>query len=177
LKGAIDTPEEAVILLYKIWNMSKSEINKTMKSYDCSQLGFSEVNGLVDYLHYKIDQAIMTDEASWHLMDDVYPNINKLFPKMVTTKFINNFAKDNIISMIKKTSESTIQKDFFTIYCNIFYSTTTELYQIMIDNTIPINGVKNYRVNILKTGEISFSAIKDMFCIEIDTTDFKKSEQ
>jgi hypothetical protein len=47
----------------------------------------------------------------------------------------------------------------------------------VIDNTIPINGVKNYRVNILKTGEISFSAIKDMFCIEIDTTDFKKSEQ
>jgi hypothetical protein len=47
----------------------------------------------------------------------------------------------------------------------------------VIDNTIPINGVKNYRVNILKTGEISFSAIKDMFCIEIDTTDFKGEDK
>ena len=41
------------------------------------------------------------------------------------------------------------------------------------DNSIPINGVKDYRVNILKSGQIPFSIIEDMFCIEILTEDFK----
>ena len=43
----------------------------------------------------------------------------------------------------------------------------------VIDNTISENGVKDYRVNILKTGEIRFSTIKDMFCVEIETNKFK----
>lgn len=43
----------------------------------------------------------------------------------------------------------------------------------VIDNTIPNNGVMDYRVNILKTGEICFTDIEDMFCVEIDTTEFK----
>lgn len=43
----------------------------------------------------------------------------------------------------------------------------------VIDNTIPINGVKDYRVNILKTGNIPFSKIEDLFCIEIITDNLK----
>lgn len=41
------------------------------------------------------------------------------------------------------------------------------------DETIEKNGVKDYRVNILKTGKIPFSAMQDMFCVELDTTNFK----
>ena len=47
----------------------------------------------------------------------------------------------------------------------------------VIDNTIEPNGVKDYRVNILKSGEIAFSSIKDMFCVEIDTTEFTKTDK
>jgi hypothetical protein len=42
------------------------------------------------------------------------------------------------------------------------------------DTTVEKTGKKDYRVNILKSGEISFGHYEDLFCIEIDTTEFKK---
>jgi hypothetical protein len=43
----------------------------------------------------------------------------------------------------------------------------------VIDHTIPSNGVTDYRVNILKNGELPYFKIKEMFCVEINTTDLK----
>lgn len=41
------------------------------------------------------------------------------------------------------------------------------------DETNFVKGVKDYRVNILKTGQISLNSIEDMFCIELITDDLK----
>lgn len=61
-------------------------------------------------------------------------------------------------------------KFLFRQWVTTFQETPPMGYKRMnvIDNTIPVNGVKDYRVNILKTGEIRFSTIKDMFCVEMN---------
>jgi hypothetical protein len=43
----------------------------------------------------------------------------------------------------------------------------------VIDRTDFPDGVKDYRVNILKTGTLPFSMYNDIFVIEIDTTGFR----
>ncbi len=41
------------------------------------------------------------------------------------------------------------------------------------DNTIEKNGKKDYRVNILKTGEMPLGMYNDLFVVEIDTTELQ----
>jgi len=42
------------------------------------------------------------------------------------------------------------------------------------DEMVEKSGKKDFRVNVLKIGEIPFETIKDLFAIEIDTTEFTK---
>lgn len=45
------------------------------------------------------------------------------------------------------------------------------------DTTVEKTAKKDYRVNILKSGEIPFSQYKDLFCVEINTTQLSNNNQ
>jgi hypothetical protein len=62
----------------------------------------------------------------------------------------------------------------------LFRHWTTDQYgklHYVNDTTVEKTAKKDYRVNILKSGEIPFGQYEDMFCIEIDTTDFKGEDK
>jgi hypothetical protein len=93
------------------------------------------------------------------------------------TEVKTNYEKEKIEQQFKDNLKNHISIRFlFRQWVTTFQETPPIGYKTIsvIDNLISPNGVKDYRVNILKTGEIPFSIIQDMFCVEIDTTEFKK---
>jgi hypothetical protein len=106
------------------------------------------------------------------LIQQIQQQISNKF--LVITTF-NNEVKTN-------TERTKIESDFKNLLHNhvsmkfLFRENVNDGFGKIIkviDNSIPVNGVKDYRVNILKSGQIPHNSIEDMFCIEIITDTLK----
>ena|GEM_PF-6716104 len=125
--------------------------------------------------HFRIE--LLAEIRDWNDLC----NLRMQLQEKITNKFIlRGFYEKEIKTIYEK---QRIEEDFNVNYKNhvsmkfIFRQWKNNkdgnLIKV-IDNTIEQRGVKDYRVNILKSGKLPFYEIEDMFCIEIETTDLKE---
>lgn len=104
-----------------------------------------------------------------------------ILPIVIGKRFdVNNISTKEIETQYER---KRIEEDFNDMNKNavsmnfLFRHWVTDQYgklHFVNDTTVEKTAKKDYRVNILKSGQIPFGQYEDLFCVEIDTTEFKK---
>ncbi len=124
--------------------------------------------------HYKLELLLkLKDEMELRCVETQINNQLKFFAGYRTeVKEIKTLSEEILIENNFKADYKKHTKIKFLLK----HWVTNEFGKIIFvnDTTIEKEGKKDYRVNILKTGEMPFSMYNDMFVVELDTTDLKQ---
>ena len=124
--------------------------------------------------YYKLELLLkLRDEVELRCVETQINNQLNVFAGYRTeVKEIKTIAEETIIENNFKAD----YKNHTTMKFLLRHWVTDEYGRIKFvnDTTVGKQGNKDFRVNILKTGEMPFSMYQDLFVVEIDTTELKR---
>jgi hypothetical protein len=184
-------------MLHKIFLNLRQLIKKQTITNKIRKMILRFINSIQDSLlttyHIIIDFKTKEDNPTFYRLEllaelrsdyEAETLINQFQQQLITKFYGLNYYKKEVKSSFEREQIEKNFNDKFTNHvsmrfiCRQWVETFRETPPFgfktirVIDETIPVNDVKDYRVNILKSGDIPFEKYQQLFCVEIDTTDF-----
>jgi len=165
------------LLTYKIKNMILKFVNNiqdnVLKTYHLC-IDFKTLENKPTHYRLELLVEVRSEIELGYLENDCLGsiigkrfNLTNISRKEIKT----NYDKSVIEDSFNQNFKNHVHMKF------LFRHWTTDQFgkvQYVNDTTVEKTSKKSYRVNILKSGEMSFHKYEDMFCIEIDTTELTK---